>query len=204
MHGACVAAPVVVGSLIRYPVLMREVTEILRRVNTGEGRAADELLALVYDELRKLAAARMALEPTGQTLQATALVHEAYVRLIDRELPQSWDSRGHFFAAAAEAMRRILVEAARRKKSLKRGGQLAPQDFVDSQIAAPQESGDIEALHEALEAFAELDPRACDIVKLRCFVGLTLDESADSLGISRRTAARLWTYARAWLHDRIK
>lgn len=183
---------------------MAEFTEILRRVNSGESRAARELIVLVYDELRKLAATRLEREPAEQSLQATALVHEAYLRLVDQEIEQSWDSRGHFFAAAAEAMRRILVEAARKRKSLKRGGQFSPQELVDSQIAAPDESGDIEALHEALDVFVTVDPRASEVVKLRCFAGLTLDESAEALGISRRTAARLWTYARAWLQDRMK
>ncbi|MBS0202799.1 MAG: sigma-70 family RNA polymerase sigma factor [Planctomycetes bacterium] len=183
---------------------MSDVTELLKRIDAGDGQAASNLLPLVYDELRKLAARRLSSEPAGQTLQATALVHEAYLRLVDVESPQEWDSRAHFFVAAAEAMRRILVESARRKKSLKRGGELSRQELVESRIAAPSEAGDIEALDEALTAFAAVDPRACEVVKLRCFAGLTLDESAAALGISRRTAARLWTYARAWLHERIE
>ncbi len=183
---------------------MKNVTELLKRIDDGDGQAASILLPLVYDELRKLAANRLKHEASGQTLQATALVHEAYLRLVDVKSPQEWDSRGHFFAAAAEAMRRILVESARRKKSLKRGGELSQQELVDSQIAAPDETGDIEALDEALSAFAVVDQRACEVVKLRCFAGLTLDETAEALGISRRTAARLWTYARAWLQERIE
>ncbi|MFO1045650.1 MAG: ECF-type sigma factor [Planctomycetaceae bacterium] len=183
---------------------MNNVTELLMRIEGGDGQAASILLPMVYDELRNLAASRLKNEAPGQTLQATALVHEAYLRLVDVESPQEWDSRAHFFAAAAEAMRRILVEAARRKKSLKRGGNLSPQELVDSQIAAPGETGDVEALDEALSAFAVVDKRASEVVKLRCFAGLTLDETAAALGISRRTAARLWTYARAWLQERIE
>lgn len=183
---------------------MSDFTQILRGIEAGDPHAAERLLPLVYDELRKLAAGKLAHEAPGQTLQATALVHEAYLRLVDAESPQSWDSRGHFFAAAAEAMRRILVEAARRKKSLKRGGDWSPQELIESRIFAPEQSEDIVALDEALDDFAMVDPRACEIVKLRCFAGLTLEESADVLGISRRTAARLWTYARAWLHERIQ
>jgi len=176
---------------------MNNVTELLMRIEGGDGQAASILLPMVYDELRNLAASRLKNEAPGQTLQATALV-------VDVESPQEWDSRAHFFAAAAEAMRRILVEAARRKKFLKRGGNLSPQELVDSQIAAPGETGDIEALDEALSAFAVVDKRASEVVKLRCFAGLTLDETAAALGISRRTAARLWTYARAWLQERIE
>lgn len=183
---------------------MNNVTGLLKRIEAGDGQAASILLPLVYDELRTLAARRLSCEPPGQTLRATALVHEAYLRLVDVESQQEWDSRGHFFAAVAEAMRRILVESARRRKSLKRGGEFSPQEFVESQIAAPDDAGDIEALDEALTAFAAVDPRACEVVKLRCFAGLTLDESAAALGISRRTAARLWSYARAWLHERIE
>lgn len=183
---------------------MTEFTQILRGIEAGDPVAAEKLLPLVYEELRKLAAGKLSHENAGQTLQATALVHEAYLRLVDTETPQSWDSRGHFFAAAAEAMRRILVEAARRKKSLKRGGDWNSQELVESQIVAPQESEEIVALDAALDEFALVDPRACEVVKLRCFAGLTLEEAADVLGISRRTAARLWTYARAWLHDRIQ
>ncbi|MGE0607597.1 MAG: ECF-type sigma factor, partial [Pirellulales bacterium] len=161
---------------------MREVTEILNRLQAGGNAEARELFELIYDELRKLAAARIEREPAGQTLQATALVHEAYLRLVDQEIPQSWDSRGHFFAAAAEAMRRILVESARRRKSLKRGGHLTPREYNDSQIAAPEEAGDVEALHEALNEFGQVDPRACELVKLRCFAGMTLEQAAEVLG----------------------
>ena len=193
--------------LVLTPVIFRfmhEVTRVLRRIEAGDDRAAAaELLPLIYDELRQLAAARLRHEPAGQTLQATALVHEAYLRIVDVESPLCWDNRGHFFAAAAEAMRRILVESARWKNSLKRGGEWSQQELIDSRIAAPEVSRDIEALNEALDQFAEVDAQACELVKLRCFAGLTLDEAADALGVSRRTAARQWAYARAWLHDRI-
>lgn len=184
--------------------LMHEVTRVLRRIEAGDDRAAAaELLPLIYDELRQLAAARLRHEPAGQTLEATALVHEVYLRLVDVESPQCWDNRGHFFAAAAEAMRRILVESARRKNSLKRGGEWSQQELIDSRIAAPEVSRDLEALDEALDRFAEVDAQACELVKLRCFAGLTLDEAADAIGVSRRTAARQWAYARAWLQDKI-
>ena len=193
--------------LVLTPVIFRfmhEVTRVLRRIEAGDDRAAAaELLPLIYDELRQLAAARLRHEPAGQTLQATALVHEAYLRIVDVESPQCWDNRGHFFAAAAEAMRRILVESTRRKNSLKRGGEWSQQELIDSRIAAPEVSRDIEALDEALDQFAQVDAQACDLVKLRCFAGLTLDEAADAIGVSRRTAARQWAYARAWLQDKI-
>lgn len=184
---------------------MHEVTRVLKRIEAGDGRAANELLPLVYRELRQLAAQRMSHEATGQTLQATALVHEAYLRIVEGTAPSTkqWDSRGHFFAAVAEAMRRILVENARRKNSLKRGGEWSQQELIDSRIAAPDVTRDIEALDEALDRFAAVDAKACELVKLRCFAGLTLDESAEALGVSRRTATRLWAYARAWLHDQI-
>ncbi|MCB1106456.1 MAG: sigma-70 family RNA polymerase sigma factor, partial [Cephaloticoccus sp.] len=151
---------------------------------------SEELLSIVYDELRKLAAAKLNHERPGQTLQATALVHEAYVRLVDDENPRQWDSRGHFFAAAAEAMRRILIENARRKKSLKRGGNYSRQELAESQIVAPEPSLDIEALDKALARFAQLEPQAAELVKLRYFAGMTVNEAADVMGISPRTAAR--------------
>lgn len=184
---------------------MHEVTRVLRRIEGGDGRAAEELLPLVYQELRQLAAQRMSHEAAGQTLQATALVHEAYLRIVDGldNSAKAWDSRGHFFAAVAEAMRRILVDNARRRNSLKRGGDWSQQELIDSRIAAPEVSRDIEALDEALDRFAEIDPQACELVKLRCFAGMTLDEAADAIGVSRRTAARQWAYARAWLQDKI-
>jgi RNA polymerase sigma factor (TIGR02999 family) len=158
----------------------------------------------VYEELRKLAAARLCHEPPGISLQATVLVHEAYLRLVENDAEKIWDSRGHFFAAAAEAMRRILVEAARRRKSLKRGGHLSRQEVVASQIAAPEELGDIEALDQAIDELATFDPKACEVVKLRCFAGLTHEETAEILKISRTTVARLWAYGRAWLRERIR
>jgi RNA polymerase sigma factor (TIGR02999 family) len=182
---------------------MHEVTQILSRINSGETHAAQSLLPLVYDELRKLAAAQMSREQPEHVLQATALVHEAYLRLVDTEIPQDWNSRGHFFAAAAEAMRRILVDSARERKSLKRGGHFQSQPLLD-QIEVPEVSGDLLALDEALTEFASVDPRACELVKLRCFAGLSLDETATALEISHRTADRLWAYARAWLADRLR
>lgn len=186
---------------------MNDVTQILRAVEQGDRLAADQLLPLVYDELRKLAAQKLAHEPSGQTLQATALVHEVYLRLVGSDVEaageKQWDNRGHFFAAAAEAMRRILIDSARRRNSLKRGGKLSQQELIDSCIAAPEMSRDLEALDEALNQFAEADPQACELVKLRCFVGMTLIEAAEVLGMSERSAARLWSYARAWLHDKI-
>jgi RNA polymerase sigma factor (TIGR02999 family) len=182
---------------------MQEVTRVLAELQAGRAHAAGELLPLVYGELRRLAAQKLAHEPAGLTLQPTALVHEAYLRLVDVPEPQRWDSRRHFFAAAAEAMRRILVEAARRRNSLKRGGELQRQELVDEPIAIPEELGDLEALDAALTQFAQVDPEAYALVQLRCFAGMTLDEAAEVQGVSRRTAARLWSYARAWLRDRI-
>jgi RNA polymerase sigma factor (TIGR02999 family) len=179
---------------------MSEVTRILSTLEQGDPRAAERLLPLVYDELRKLAAQRLAQEKPGQTLQATALVHEVYLRLVDVEQAQRWNSRGHFFAAAAEAMRRILVEDARRKMRVKRGGghQRVTLDEVLS-IAEPRE--DLLALDEALTRLASEDPAKADIVKLRYFAGLSLEEAAACLGISLATAKRRWSVARAWLFD---
>jgi RNA polymerase sigma factor (TIGR02999 family) len=178
---------------------MSEVTRILSAIEQGDPHAADQLLPLVYDELRKLAAQKLAQEKPGQTLQATALVHEAYLRLIDVEKVQRWDSRGHFFAAAAEAMRRILVESARRKKALKHGGGRACESLDQIEIAAPQTPDDLLALDEALDLLARTDSQAAELVKLRYFSGLTGKQAAELLGISPRTADFLWTYARAWL-----
>jgi RNA polymerase sigma factor (TIGR02999 family) len=182
---------------------MRDVTQILEAIRQGDGHAADELLPLVYDELRRLAAHKLAGEAPGQSLQATALVHEAYVRLVDQEVQQRWDNRGHFFAAAAEAMRRILVENARRKRSVKHGGTYARQDFEEAQLAAPEPSEDLLALDEALNRLQEKDPLKAELVKLRYFAGLTMAEAAELLGISSTTADRYWAYARAWLHQQI-
>jgi RNA polymerase sigma factor (TIGR02999 family) len=183
---------------------MGEATQILAAIRRGEPQAADQLLPLVYDELRRLAAQKLSQETPGQTLQATALVHEAYLRLVDVEQAQEWDSRGHFFAAAAEAMRRILVENARRKKSLKRGGDWSRQRLDDvADVCPPAASADILALHEALDELAKVHEQAAELVKLRYFCGLTIPEVAKALNVSPRTADNLWAYARAWLYERI-
>jgi RNA polymerase sigma factor (TIGR02999 family) len=178
---------------------MNEVTRILGAIEHGDAHAADQLLPLVYDELRKLAAAKLAHERPGQTLQATALVHEAYLRLVDVETAQPWNGRGHFFAAAAEAMRRILVETARHKRSQKagHGRQRRPLDDVEATAGAPPD--DLRALDEALTKLGRENPPAAELATLRLFTGLTVDEAADALRVSRRTGFRLWTYARAFL-----
>jgi RNA polymerase sigma factor (TIGR02999 family) len=178
---------------------MGDVTRILCEVGNSDRGLAEKLLPLVYDELRKLAAAKMASESPGQTLQATALVHEAYVRLVDRPNEQSWDNRGHFFAAAAEAMRRILVDSARRRQSLKRGGDLDRKDIDLLAIAGPEPDEQIVALSEALDKLSTTDAAAARLVKLRYFAGLTGQEAAHALGMAERTADRLWVYARSWL-----
>lgn len=183
---------------------MSELTEILRAIEAGETLAADKLLPLVYDELRKLATAKLLHEPPGQTLQATALVHEAYLRLVGDAKSSGWDSRGHFFAAAAEAMRRILVEAARRKKRFKHGGDQCRQNLDEVEIAAPEPHEDLLALDEALDKLATMDHQAAELVKLRYFAVLTLPEAAQIMGVSSRTADRLWAYARAWLHQELR
>lgn len=183
---------------------MRELTTIIRAIEAGDPLAADKLLPLVYDELRKLAAAKISDEPAGQTLQATALVHEAYLRLVGDGDPTRWDSRGHFFAAAAEAMRRILVDAARRKKRLKRGGDQVRQELEQVEIVAPEVREDLVALDEALDRLAAVDRQAAELVHLRFFAGMTLPEAARLMGISPRTADRLWAYARAWLHQELQ
>jgi RNA polymerase sigma factor (TIGR02999 family) len=183
---------------------MTDVTRILTAIEQGDPSAAEQLLPLVYDELRKLAARRLAQEKPGQTLQATALVHEAYLRLVEGKQAQDWNSRGHFFAAAAEAMRRILVDQARRKLSLRRGGNLQRRPIEDQEIEAPEPSVDLLAVHEALERFQEVDPAATQIVKLRYFAGLTIPEAAEALGMSTSTADRSWAYARAWLHAALR
>jgi RNA polymerase sigma factor (TIGR02999 family) len=183
---------------------MHEVTRILSAIEQGDGQAAEQLLPLVYDELRRLAAEKMAQERPGQTLQATALVHEAYIRLVDVEKAQHWDSRGHFFAAAAEAMRRILVEQARRKRSSRRGGALKRHALDHVEITAPEAAVDVEAIHEALAHFEQTDKVKAELVKLHYFAGLTIPQSAEALGISSATAERYWAYARAWLHSALK
>jgi RNA polymerase sigma factor (TIGR02999 family) len=182
---------------------MGDVTRILADIEQGDPRAAEQLLPLVYDELRRLAAQKMAQENPGQTLQATALVHEAYVRLVDREKAQDWDSRGHFFAAAAEAMRRILVEQARHKGSLKCGGNARRINLDDLAQASSESSDDIFALDDALRDLEQHDATAAKVVKFRYFAGLTHQQAAEALGISRGAADRLWALARAWLYKRI-
>ena len=182
---------------------MTNVTPILSAIEQGDPHAAEQLLPLVYDELRKLAALKLAQEKPGQTLQATALVHEAYLRLVDQERAQRWESRGHFFAAAAEAMRRLLVESARRKRRLKHGGGCAREpELVD--IAGPERPERLVALDEALDRLAAANPRAAELVKLRYFAGFSNAEAASLLGISPRKADQVWAYARAWLCEEIR
>jgi len=179
--------------------LMKNVSQILGDIERGEPEAANLLLPLVYDELRRLSSLKLAREAPGHTLQTTALVHEAYVRLVGGERQQRWQDLGHFFAAAAEAMRRILVENARRKRSLKRGSKLVRRDFDVDAIAVPELREDLLALNEALEKLGAIDPVKAELVKLRYFAGLTSDEAAEILKISPTTAQRYWAYARAWL-----
>src|SRR5207253_6367964 len=183
---------------------MSAVTRILSASEQGDPRAAEQLLPMVYTELRKLAAQKLAQEKPGQTLQATALVHEAYLRLVDVGEAHEWNGRGHFFAAAAEAMRRILVDQARKKKSHKHGGGLGrvPLEAVES--VAPQPGGDLLAVNDALDKFERVDKPAADLVKLRYYAGLTIPQAAEALGISSSTADRQWAYARAWLHAELK
>jgi RNA polymerase sigma factor (TIGR02999 family) len=181
-------------------ISMSDVTGILSKIESGDSRAAEELLPLLYSELRKLAAQKLAHEKPGQTLQATALVHEAYLRLVDAKNPQRWNNRGHFFAAAAEAMRRILVESARRKKSLKRGAGIRRLVMDDLAVECEVPQDEILALNDALMRFAKVDPQKAEIVQLRYFAGLSHEEVANILGISAVTVKRHWRYARAWLH----
>jgi RNA polymerase sigma factor (TIGR02999 family) len=185
---------------------MSDVTRILSAIEQGDPHAADELLPLVYDELRKLAADRMAQEKPGQTLEATALVHEAYLRLVGNDSPRTtlhspkqWNSRRHFFAAAAEAMRRILVERARARGSAKRGGRRHRLDLDGLAVAAPERPNDILALDEALSRLAAVEPQAAELVHLRYFAGQTMGDAAQLLGLSLRSAHRVWAYAKAWL-----
>jgi RNA polymerase sigma factor (TIGR02999 family) len=182
---------------------MNDVTRILSAIEQGDPSAAKQLLPLVYEELRRLAARKMAEEAPGHTLQATALVHEAYIRLVDVEKAQHWDSRGHFYVAAAEAMRRILVESARRKGRRKHGGELHRAQLLEGDGAVNTRPDELLAVDEALARLAADDPQAAELVKLRYFAGLSVEESAKLLKISRATAFRHWTYARAWIRCEI-
>jgi RNA polymerase sigma factor (TIGR02999 family) len=179
---------------------MSDVTRILSRIESGDPAAAEQLLPLVYDELRKLAAVKLAQERPGQTLQATALVHEAYLRLVDVEEAQDWNSRGHFFAAAAEAMRRILVETARHKKCARVGGDRRRVNLDLAATFEPDRHDDILALDEALARLRQEDPAKAELVQLRYFAGLTIEQAADAMGIARATAVRYWSYAKSWLY----
>ena len=181
---------------------MNDVTRILDRVQQGDPQAAEELLPLVYDELRKLAAHKMANESPGQTLQPTALVHEAWLRLVGGE-PQRWNSRGHFFGAAAESMRRILIDRARERQARRHGGGLERLDVEAVEVAAPQSDERLLAVNEALQRFERVDRSAAELVKLRCFVGMNMSEAAEALNLPLRSAERLWAYARAWLRREI-
>jgi RNA polymerase sigma factor (TIGR02999 family) len=186
---------------------MSEVTRVLSAIKGGDPQAAEQLLPLVYEELRKLAAQKLAQEKPGQTLQATALVHEAYLRLVDVEKAQHWDSRGHFFAAAAEAMRRILIEQARRKQSRCRGGGMRRVELDEGALLAAEEdhaADDLLALDEALQQLESEDPLKARLVKLRYFAGLSLQEAAAALGISVASAKRYWIYARSWLYGKVQ
>jgi len=178
---------------------MTDVTRILNAIEQGDAKAVDKLLPLVYEELRLLAAQKLSQEPPGQTLQATALVHEAYIRLVGEEA-QNWESRRHFFLAASEAMRRILIDNARRKKSQRRGGHQQRVDFDNIRVADKNSPDDLLELDEALTRLTDHDPEVVDLVKLRYFGGLTLEQAAKIKGISRRTAGRYWKYARLWLY----
>ena len=177
-----------------------DVTQILSQIEQGDPSAAEQLLPLVYDELRRLAAAKMAQEKPGQTLQATALVHDAYLRLVDVDKAQQWDSRGHFFAAAAEAMRRILVDNARRKKRPKHGGDQQRVNLDEACVVSPESSRDLVELDDAISKFAVAHSTKAELVKLRFFAGMTIPDAAAVLGISHATAERYWTYARTWLY----
>ena len=183
---------------------MSEVTRILSAIEQGDPHAAEQLLPLVYEELRKLAAQKLAQEKPGQTLQATALVHEAYLRLVDAEKAQQWDGRGHFFAAAAEAMRRILVNRARDKGRQKRGGGWRRLDLDRLDVADQASEEETLALDEALQRLEQHNKPCAELVKLRFFTGLTMEEAATALGIAPRTAHRYWVFARAWLYDALR
>ena len=182
---------------------MSEVTVLLEAIQSGDPDASAQLLPLVYDDLRRLAARRLARDVSGQTLDATSLVHEAYLRLVGTDRGQRWGDRAHFFAAAAQAMRRIMVEHARRKRSRKRGGSLVRRELEEAELVAPEPSEDLLALDEALDKLARQDCKAAELVQLRYFGGMAMPDVARVLGISLRTAERTWTYARAWLHEEI-
>lgn len=182
---------------------MSDVTRILQSMESGDAKAAEELLPLVYGELRKLAASKMARETPNQTLQPTALVHEAWLRLTGKD-DVKWNGRAHFFGAAAEAMRRILIDNARRKQALRHGGDKQRVEIEDVEIAAPAKEEELLAINDALDELAKTDAPKAELVKLRYFVGLTIEESADILGVSVPTARRWWSYARAWLYQKIK
>lgn len=183
--------------------VMNDVTRIVSRIQSGDARAAEQLLPLVYDELRKLAAQRMAQEKSGQTLQATALVHEAYLRLVGNAATQQWDCRGHFFAAAAEAMRRILIESARRKGRIIHGGDGVRMELDEVNIASPERPEFLLALDGALDRLAAANPQAAELIKFRYFAGFTNADAASLLGISPRKANQIWAYARAWLLEEL-
>ena len=182
---------------------MHDVTRILNAIEHGDSKAASELLPLVYEELRRLAASKMAHESVGHTLQPTALVHEAWLRLAGAN-QSGWDNRAHFFGAAADSMRRILVEHARRKQSLKRGAGAERQELDESVLVMTVPPDELLAVHEALDKLAAEDKTAAELVKLRYFVGMTMEEAASALGMPKRTAENLWTYARVWLHREIR
>lgn len=185
-------------------VPMSDVTRILSQIESGDPSGAEELLPLVYDELRKLAAAQFAREKPGHTLQPTALVHDAYLRLVDVDQAQHWNSRGHFFGAAAEAMRRILVEDARRKLRVRHGGNMTRVELIEAELVATLPPDELLGLNDAIENLAQHDRPAADLVKLRYFAGLSVEHAADALGLSRANAYRHWTYAKAWLFNQIQ
>lgn len=182
---------------------MNDVTQILNAVERGDAQAASDLLPVIYQELRRIAAHKMAGESAGHTLQATALVHEAWLRMVGAH-QRSWQNRAHFFSAAAEAMRRILVEHARRRHSLKRGGGSEHEEFNESLLVLAAAPDELLAVHDALDVLAAKDPQAAELVKLRYFVGMTMEEAATAMGMPKRTAENLWTYARTWLHREIR
>jgi RNA polymerase sigma factor (TIGR02999 family) len=183
---------------------MSEVTRILNAVQQGDLKAAEELIPLVYEELRKLAAHKMANEAPGQTLQPTALVHEAWLRLVGKDEPARFQNRAHFFGAAAEAMRRILIERARRRKALEKGGFVTPEECTESKLVVTAPADELLAVHAALDSLAVEDTVAADLVKLRYFVGMSMPEAAEALGMPLRSAERLWTFARAWLRNEMR